>query len=121
MQLYGTHCAFSGDGLRLGTAGGAFNRNLDVYDVGTGEQIADIYTGNYVYGMALSYDATLGVTCGPHDDIDLWSVPTGEHRDALSGHTSDVGDVDLSSDGTLIVSGAKRCRAFFSTRTSQRH
>lgn len=104
-QFGGTLTTFSADGSRIVVAGGGFNRYINVYDLPSATQVASIYTGDYIWGIALSPDETLIATCSGQQEVVLWDINTGLEVRRLVGHEGGVGRLAFSPDGTLIASG----------------
>jgi WD40 repeat protein len=63
------------------------------------------------YARALRINAKQGVSTGSHqpqdDEIRLWDVDTKREIGRLSGHHDSVRSVEVSVDGTLLVSGSQ--------------
>ena len=53
--------------------------------------------------VAFSADSKM-FACGVGEDIQLWSLTTGEQRATFTGHTDSVGTVAFSPDSTTLVS-----------------
>jgi len=102
----GCHVAFSADGAMLASGGGGVNRYVNIHRVPDGAEIASIYTGTYVSGVAFSPDGTLVASAGTDHNVQLWDVKTGVLVHALVGHTDGVATIAFSPDGTIIASGA---------------
>lgn len=47
------------------------------------------------------------IACTAGDAIDLWSVSTGYHRDALLGHRGNIPALSFSRDGRILASGGQ--------------
>lgn len=107
----GVRTAFSADGSRLATAGGLFNRDVYVHAIPSAQRIADIYTGDYVWGMALAPGGQVVATCAGKPDVVIWDVNTGLEVRRLQGHQGGVGTLAFSADGTLIASGVSEQNA----------
>ena len=58
------------------------------------------------YSIVFSPDGKT-LFCGTGDGIHLWDAHTGEHKLMLTGHTSFVDDIALSSDGNILASGSR--------------
>ncbi len=59
-----------------------------------------------VHGVALARDASILVTAGDDDNVNLWNAATGERLRILRGLGDGVADVALSPDGQVVVAAA---------------
>lgn len=104
-EFGGAYTAFSADGSRIACAGGTFNRYVNVFEMPNGNDIASIYTGDYIYDMAFSSDGNIVATCSGDPQVVLWDVNTGSEIRRLSQGTSGLGALAFSDDDTLIAAG----------------
>jgi eukaryotic-like serine/threonine-protein kinase len=104
--------AFSRDGTRIGSVGGAFNRpgGVKIWDVVAGHELRDIPAGESdVTGLAFSPDG-LRVASGGGvrgTSVKVWDVASGRLLMSLDGHRERVLAVAFSSpDGTRLASAS---------------
>ncbi|MCA9137176.1 MAG: WD40 repeat domain-containing protein [Planctomycetales bacterium] len=60
--------------------------------------------GGPVYGVAVSHDGTLAVSCSSDRTIRVWDTTTGQQKSQMNGHNSAVHAIAISSDETFAVS-----------------
>jgi WD40 repeat protein/serine/threonine protein kinase len=95
--------AYSGDGRLIAWVTGNI---VKVADTGTRRELASLYNGSMVFGMAFSPDRTrLAVAC-KDNTIRLWDLSSYRQVVELRGHTDYVSAVAFSPDGTQLVSGS---------------
>jgi len=95
---------------RLALAGG-IDRDLLLYDVGTGRLLRKLYGLNdMVHSVSLSADGRLAVAgCGSREDpgeMKLWNTSSSQSIRDFRGHTKAVQSVHISVDGRWVVSGS---------------
>lgn len=100
---------FTADGSRLIVASGVtglFGRAA-IYDVSTGELIAEI-SGHRdtLYAAAISPDGAVLATAGYDRDVHLWDVTNGQLLRTLSGHNGAIFDVAFSVDGGVLATAS---------------
>ena len=108
-----THVLFSPDGLML--AGTNANSSVHLWDPHTG-----IHRFNFAGdNMSFSPDGSTLVTVSGKD-LFLWDTLTGQQKQTLTGHSSDVNKVLFSSDGVMLASASKGGTvSLWNTRTGQ--
>ncbi len=79
-EFGGTIAQFSADGSRIACAGGGFNRYVGVYDLPSGNQVASIYTGDYIWDMEFAPDGNSVATCAGKSNVALWDVNSGQRN-----------------------------------------
>jgi WD40 repeat protein len=104
-EFGGAYTEFSADGSRITCAGGTFNRYVNVFELPSGDEIASIYTGDYIYDMAFSSDGNVVATCSGDPHIVLWDVNTGTEIRRFSQDSSGFGTLAFSDDDLLIAAG----------------
>lgn len=104
-QFGGAFTDFPAAGTRIACGGGLFNRSIGVYELPSGAEIADIYTGDYVWDMAISPDGEMVATCAGESQIVLWDVGTGDEIRRLQNSGGGIGALAFSVDGSLIAGG----------------
>lgn len=99
--------AFSPDGSRVATGGGA---SVKIWDTATGRELLALPPDDvapYVYTVAFSPDGrhlAVGMRYGAGTGV--WDATTGEKLFDLVGHFASVGDIAYSPDGRHIVTSA---------------
>jgi WD40 repeat protein len=104
-EFSGAYTEFSADGSRIACAGGTFNRYISVYELPGGDEIASIYTGDYIYDMAFSSDGNVVATCSGDPHVVLWNVNSGNEIRRVSQGSSGFGTLAFSDDDMLIAAG----------------
>lgn len=104
-QFGGTYAEFSAGSNRIACGGGLFNRYVGVYELPSGIETAEIYTGDYVWDMALAPDGKTVATCAGKPEVVLWDAESGQEIGRLVGHEGGVGTLAFSADGTMIATG----------------
>ena len=94
--------AFSPDGKTL--ASGTEYREIKLWDIETGENIATLETEAAVSSMTFSPDGKTLVVGGSDGKIELWNVFTGENI-ATFGAEEGVSSMTFSPDGKTLASG----------------
>ncbi|KAJ7145668.1 hypothetical protein C8R44DRAFT_845105 [Mycena epipterygia] len=103
--------AISSDGTRIissGTWGWILpveNPTLHLWDARSGAHLKKTTVPGQVRSVAFSSDG-LGIVVGCQDGIYLWDTLRGTHLRKLGTHSSPVGCVSFSPDGTLVLSGS---------------
>ncbi|MBL1218670.1 MAG: hypothetical protein D8M59_14395 [Planctomycetes bacterium] len=104
-EFGGAYTSFSADGSRIVCAGGTFNRYVNVFELPSGNEIANFYTGDYIYDMAFSSDGNVVATCAGDSEVVLWDATTGTELRRLQADSGGFGTLALSDDGTKIAAG----------------
>jgi WD40 repeat protein len=91
--------AFSADGKRFATRAG-------IFDVESGQKLADLPAGLTIYGLAFSPDGTRLAIGYADDSIRLVDVASRQFVAELHGHSQYVFPVAWSPDGTMLLSGS---------------
>ena len=93
--------AFSPEGKQLALAG--IHRNIDFYDVASGERRRTIATSNLVWSIAFSPDGNrLVTTAGARDPV-VYDLADRQPPRKLKGHLLTVWSARFSPDGKTIV------------------
>jgi WD40 repeat protein/serine/threonine protein kinase len=106
-QIYSL--VFTPDGEQL--ISGNSDGTIRIWDVSTGEQVTTLEAQDdeRVYALNLSDHGELLASGGDYSNIILWrrnESGTFEQSTLLTGHTNWVNTLDISPDGTTIVSGS---------------
>ena len=93
--------AFSPDGSRIATTGGA--GTADVWNADTGRHLVSLlgHTGNVWY-VAYSADGQRIGTAGSDGTVRIWDANEGRQLMVLHGHAGDVYGVHFSPSGRLL-------------------
>ena len=100
----GGYAAFSADGARLATGGLGIDRHVRVHEIPSEAEVADIYTGDYVYALDLSPDGQRAASSEYDGEVYLWDVNTGQLLHTLP-HGDRPASVAFSPDGQTLASG----------------
>lgn len=108
------HAVFSADSTQLLTAGGdrapisclADCGSAKLWDVATGELVQTFTTLNIVYRAAISPDGLRVVTGSADGEVVLWDAQSGERLRQFNAHSDAVYGLDISPDGSQIVTAA---------------
>jgi hypothetical protein len=97
--------AFSGDGLRMASAGA--DRTVRVWDVAAARCVA-VLIGHTdeVFAAAFHPDGKRLASAGRDRAIWLWDLATGQEVARLEGHTNYVFSLAFSPDGSSLASGS---------------
>ncbi|MBD3168514.1 MAG: T9SS type A sorting domain-containing protein [candidate division Zixibacteria bacterium] len=106
----GAYVAYSENGQYLAAGGGAANRYLYVFTTNNGQRVMSVYTGNYVYDVAISPDGSTVAACGSDDNIKVYDVNNGNLIATLAGHSGDIISLDFSPDGNYFASAARNIK-----------
>src|SRR5262249_22956319 len=101
--------AFSHDGKKLATGGGAPTQEggLKGIEVGTGKvgvEGKNQVHSDTVFGVQFSPDDKLIASCGADKFVKVFEADTGKFVKSLEGHTHHVQGVGWSTDGKLLAS-----------------
>ncbi|MBD3232633.1 MAG: T9SS type A sorting domain-containing protein [candidate division Zixibacteria bacterium] len=99
----GAYVSYSENGEYVAAGGGGINRYFRVFDAETGEEIMSAYTGNYIYDIAISPNASIVATCGSDNTIKLYNTRSGGLFDEFPGESNTLA---FSPDGLYLASGA---------------
>ncbi|MCK5430458.1 MAG: hypothetical protein KAI94_13350, partial [Anaerolineales bacterium] len=92
----------SPDGKLVGA--GSYGGRVMIWNL-SGEPVVGIKVGNKnLASIAFSLDSKTLATSGLGDDITLWSLPSGEKIQTLSGHKVAVGSLTFINQGRYLVS-----------------
>ena len=99
--------AFSPNGRTL-ASGGTYHKVI-LWDVATGVQKILPDSPKVVSSITFSPDGQTVIAGGniANPSLYLWEVKSGVLKHTLSGHTNEIVDVSISSDGETLVSGSK--------------
>ena len=92
------------DGATLAVVSG--QRTVDLWDLATRANYADLDHDSQVNSLAFSPDGTSLATASMNGMVVLWDPATGERTAILEGHVGWVGAVTFSPDGTILASQA---------------
>jgi len=83
--------------------------DFTVWDLDTKEEIASREEAhdNFGFDLLLSRDGSTIYSAGGDQAIKVWTFPELEPVDTLLGHGNEVWALDVSADGTTLVSGGK--------------
>lgn len=88
---------------------GAWDGELQVFDLETGRQIARWLTGHgTLTSLAMSPDGTKVVTAGAGGQAEVWDAQTGKSLARLVGHGEAIWRMAFSPDGQRLVSAGGR-------------
>jgi WD40 repeat protein len=108
----------------LATGGGTGDKNIHFWNSVSGAKLSTIPTGSQVTSLVWSkeYKELLSSHGFPHNQLSLWSYPTGKKITDLPGHDCRVLHTSLSPDGQTVVSGAAdENLKFWSVFESRKH
>jgi WD40 repeat protein len=100
----GGYATFSADGARLASGGLGIDRNVRVHQIPSESEVADIYTGDYVYALDLSLDGQTAASSEYDGEVYLWNVDTGQLLHTLT-HGDRPDSLAFSPDGQTLASG----------------
>ncbi|MFE6281094.1 protein kinase [Streptomyces sp. NPDC057877] len=92
--------AFTADGRLAATPE---DRDLRIWDTGTGRVVHSLSLPDRPWSFALSADGAFAVTGGHDRLVHLWDVRAGRLLRTLEGHHATVDQVALSEDGSLLA------------------
>jgi WD40 repeat protein len=98
-----THQVVSGDGSVLAAAGA--DGTPHVWLLPSGARIRLDNAPSRVRSLAMTPDGSLLAAGAPGGEIRLWLLPDGRSAGSLRGHSADVSQLAVTSDGALLVSG----------------
>jgi len=93
---------FAADGRRLFTA--LADGRLEEWVCSGPGQRRQYQHGGPVYGVAVTKDGTVAVSCSVDQTVRVWDNLTGQQKFQLNGHTGPVHSVAISPDETFAVS-----------------
>ncbi|CAD8127976.1 unnamed protein product [Paramecium sonneborni] len=94
------------DGSKI--ASGSWDNSIRLWDVKTGQQIAQFYDNRYpVKAVCFSPGATILAFGYDDNSIFLWNIKTKKKQSRFYGHTSSVSALCFSTDGTNLASGSE--------------
>ena len=96
--------AFGPDGSRLAIAD--FTGTATVFDVPGRKRVHRLAGEGPLWTIAFGDGGRLVAAAGEMGVVWLWNARTGRRVRELRGHTSRVGDVDLTRDGRFLVSAS---------------
>jgi len=97
-----TKILFSPDSRFLWTSLG--NGRIDEWGYAAPEQRRQFNHGGPVYGVAVSRDGSVVVSCSTDQTVRVWDTVSGQQRFQLNGHQGAVHAVAMSPDETFAVS-----------------
>ena len=97
-----TRLLFSPDSRSLWTS--LANGRIDEWGYAAPEQRRQFNHGGPVYGVAVSRDGSVAVSCSTDQTVRVWDTVTGQQKFQLNGHQGAVHAVALSPDETFAVS-----------------
>ena len=92
------------DGATLAVVSG--QRTVELWNLATGANYADLDHDSQVNSLAFSPDGTSLATASTDGMVILWDPATGERTAVLEGHAGWVGAVTFSPDGATLASQA---------------
>jgi WD40 repeat protein len=101
---------FSPDSKMYASRSGAFDENLKLIDVATGQELSVLNSNaSLISSMAFSPDGRTLATSGDNNDksVKLWDITTGRGIKTLPGQTNGVVYMVFSPDGKTLISGSQ--------------
>lgn len=119
-------CFQSNDGYRILTA--SPDRQISVWDPRSGNMLYGVEdkSGSRVKAFSASSDLTMAVSCLFDSTVECWDLVSGrvtwviQRAGKMTGHASAVNDVQMSTDGQLVITASKdRTVRIWDTSTKQ--
>jgi WD40 repeat protein len=84
------------------------NRDVTVWDLAKGERVTSIGIESPSIWSEISVDAEgRRMAINGRDRIDVYDVETGYHLTTLRGHATRISSIEISADGTRLISGSR--------------
>lgn len=93
----------------LASGGGTADRTIKLWNVASGNETNSIDTGSQVCSIVFSkhYDELVSAHGYQHNQLSLWSYPSGKKIQDFYGHEERVLHLVESPDGTVVCSGSE--------------